>query len=136
MSAISRLPGWPELLAAFIDARRHMPFAWGSNDCALFAADAVREMTGVDFAADHRSHDSADSAARALAAVGGLHELAAACLPEREAVGLAQRGDVVMVPIDGRDTLGIVVGNGCWCAPGESGLVFRPMSEVPAAFAV
>lgn len=39
------------------DARRSVPFAWGSNDCRLFAADAVQAMTGVDHAAELRMRD-------------------------------------------------------------------------------
>ena len=47
---MKRLEDWPERLAAFVEARRAMPFRWGQNDCALFAADAVAAVTGVDLA--------------------------------------------------------------------------------------
>jgi len=34
---IARRDNWPDLLAAYIKAKRNEPFAWGSNDCCLFA---------------------------------------------------------------------------------------------------
>ena len=33
-------------------------------------------------------------------------------------------------------TLGVVAGNGCWCAPGADGLVWRPMREVRRAWEI
>ena len=41
-------------LNGFLRARRSAPFAWGVNDCALFASDAIEAFTGVDIAADFR----------------------------------------------------------------------------------
>jgi hypothetical protein len=54
MIRATRLPDWPEQLAAFIEARRDMPFDWAVNDCCVLAADAVLAMTGRDFLADYR----------------------------------------------------------------------------------
>lgn len=131
---MERYDDWPERLAAFIEARRKRAFSWGQQDCALFAADGIQEMTGVDLAADLRGYKSASGAAKRIKAAGGMRGLAAA-LPEKHP-GLAQRGDVVLVDVDGRETFGIVVGNGTWCGPGSEGLVFRPMDEVATVFGV
>ena len=46
-----RKEDWPERLMALIAERRSRPFAWGEQDCALFACDAVAAMTGADPAA-------------------------------------------------------------------------------------
>jgi cell wall-associated NlpC family hydrolase len=132
---LQRCRDWPERLAAFIDARRAAPFKWGENDCVLFAADAVRAIAGIDLAEGHRGL-SEFGALRLWRRTGGVLPLVEARLSRRDAPGFAQRGDVVSVPIDGSDTLGIVVGNGHWCAPGAGGLVFRPMTEVSVVFAV
>lgn len=132
---MNRHNDWPERLAAFIDARRERAFSWGEQDCVLFAADAVLEITGVDLAEGHRKYSTAKGAAAQVKKAGGMRQLAASRLPEKHP-GLAQRGDVVLVEIDGRDTFGVVAGNGYWCAPGVEGVVFRPMSEVLIVFEV
>ena len=49
-----RVEAWPEHLIAFLSERRGRPFAWGSNDCCLFAADWIRTATGYDPAAKVR----------------------------------------------------------------------------------
>ena len=49
-----RREDWPERLLAFARSRERQPFVWGTNDCALFAADAALAMTGHDFAAPFR----------------------------------------------------------------------------------
>lgn len=53
MSA-QRLPDWRERLAAFVLARRAVPFAWADNNCVLIAADAVAAIAGADIAAPLR----------------------------------------------------------------------------------
>lgn len=99
---MKRKEDWPEILAAFIHERRAMPFAWGSNDCCLFSADAILAMTGVDLMAGYRGkYSSALSAVRAFKAVGGLESgVVASCksagFDERANINFAQRGDLVL----------------------------------------
>ena len=102
------------------------------------AADALRAVTGFDVAAAWRGqYDSAAGAARILADEGGVRGLATAVLGEPcDNPLMAGRGDIVCVDLDGRDTLGVVAGNGCWCAPGVGGLVFRPMTEVSTVWGI
>lgn len=134
---LERLPGWPEALAAHIEARRYVPFAWVVNDCCTFACDGIVAIAGTDPMADLRTayHDERDQA-RLVQRLGGLREVAVARLPRRVHALQANRGDLVCVGLEGRPTLGLVSGNGHWCAPGVNGLVFRPMAEVVDAFAV
>lgn len=55
-------------LGALLAERTHAPFAWGCNDCALLACDAVEALTGVDVGYDLRGrYHSAAGAVRALA---------------------------------------------------------------------
>jgi hypothetical protein len=80
-----------------------MPFEWGFNDCALFAADAVQAMTGEDPAPDLRGYDSEFGAIRTMKENGwaGVEEtLEAVCnrsgfydVP----VAFARRGDVLLL---------------------------------------
>ena len=43
---LHRLPDWPERLAAYLADQRPHRFAWGTHDCARFAAGAVHAITG------------------------------------------------------------------------------------------
>jgi len=129
---MTRVPDWPERLVSFINERRNLPFVWGQNDCALFAADLIGEITGVDLAADVRGYSSEREAARIIRDAGGMRGLVS--LPEKHP-GLAQRGDAVLALIEGRETFGICVGTQ-YIAPGMDGLVFRPMSEAMVVFEV
>lgn len=131
---LTRAPNWPERLAEFIDSRRFTPFKWGENDCALFAADAVLAMTGTDLAKSLRGYKTERGALSRIRKAGGMSGFAKD-LPQR-APGFASRGDIVLAIAEGRDTFGIVGGNGHWCAPGAQGLLFRPMSEVAIAVKV
>lgn len=131
-AALVRRPNWPELLHAYIESRRFMPFEWGHNDCGLFAADAIIAITGTDLAADLRGYKSGRGAASRIAKAGGMRGLAGSLIEKKH--GFASRGDLVLVELDARETFGVVAGNGFWCGPGENGLVFRPMSEVVTAF--
>lgn len=128
-----RLPDWPERLAEFFESRRKAAFSWGQNDCCLFAADAVLAVTGEDPAKGRRTYSTERGAARVIAKAGGMRDL----VPYQDKpVGFAQRGDVVLAEQDGRQTLGVVAGNGMYAAPGAEGIVFRPMSEAIAAFEI
>lgn len=53
---MKRTEGWRDRLGLFIQSRYGRPFSWGSNDCAMFAADAIKEMTGTDMAEKFRGY--------------------------------------------------------------------------------
>ena len=120
---------WPSQLAQFLTEREGMPFAWGTNDCVTFAADWVRLATGRDvFTAEH---DSALSAAREIEKRGGLLKAVTAVLGEPTEG--AQRGDVALIDMEGRDALG--VGQGIYVAgPGEHGLMLVDRDQIKASW--
>lgn len=126
---------WPERLARFWRERRAMPFAWGTNDCTTLAADWVAEMTGADPIADIRGWDDALSARRTIEALGGMHEAVSARLGPSVDWMLAQRGDVVLLMLDGRETLGVVMGAHA-IAPGEDGALLVPLDRAACAWRV
>jgi hypothetical protein len=110
------------------------PFAWGSHDCVLFAADCVAACTGVDPAADKRgTYSDAMSAARVVREHGGMAEIAASCLGEEVAPLMAQPGDVGLLTNEGRECLGVCTGS-CWHAPSAHGLAALPVNQVQRAW--
>lgn len=140
MSAMTRLPHWPEGLIQYIEGRRERPFSWGDHDCAMFFVGSIIVVTGIDvterFPRDWRGYTTQRQALSRIRRAGGMEGLAEMAELARKPVGLAQRADGVLVDIEGRPTFGVVVGNGYWCAPGIERLVFRPMSEVDMVFEV
>lgn len=137
-TAVQRLPAWPELLAAFVEERRHMPFEWGRNDCATFAADAVLAMTGVDVLQPLRGRWATEPAAAEVAtSMGGLRGGAMALLgPALSRPTQAPRGAVVLARMDGTAILGVRMSGAQWCAPGAQGLLWRPAREVLLAWGI
>lgn len=130
---MTRLPNWPEALNAFFDERRAMPFAWGTNDCGTFFADAVIAMTGKDPLKGRRTWKTEKAALRLLRKTRGLRGLFASF--EEVPLKLAQRGSGVIAVVEGRETMGVMA-DGCWVGPGERGLLARPLSEVVMALKV
>ena len=96
-----RVVNWTSILAARLEAARHMPFAWGTHDCAIWAFDLRRDLTGgEDVAATWRGLYTT--------ALGALRVMRGLGWPDLEAMGrallgaplatplLAQRGDIVL----------------------------------------
>lgn len=89
----------------FLLARAKVDFQWGTNDCALFAADGIEAITGIDIAEDFRGKyiDEAGALAAIKSVAGGssIADAAAYCA-EKHAMKewpkplFAQRGDLVV----------------------------------------
>lgn len=136
-----RVPDWTHRLDALCRERLDMPFAWGTNDCAAFAADAVAAQHGRDTLEAARVPRATSRAARqALGRSGGAQAvMARAGLPEVPPA-LAQRGDLVLLhqPAHGRRRrllLGVCMGE--WAvAPACHGLATVSMQRALAAWRV
>lgn len=132
-----RLPDWPARLDAAIEAARARPFAWGSMDCCLFAADVVHALTGEDHAAAFRGrYASRREAVALLATLGGLEAVLTSVLGPRLAQARqAQRGDVVLTRTPGGPAVGVCCGaRAAFAAP--TGLTFLPPSAWASAWRV
>ena len=131
-----RLPDWRLRFDALITERLHAPFAWGTNDCALFAADNVLALTGVDPAFGMRGRTSARQAARTMRQRGDLATLVDLNLGASCAPGSAVQGDVVMVPMGGRLALGVCLNAESAVGPGARGLLQTSMANAVCAWKV
>lgn len=132
----TRYHDWQIRFERFVRERAALPFAWGTHDCAIFAADCVQTLTGTDVALPElRTHTTELQAARLLKKHGGVAGIAAAALGEPIAPLLANVGDVVLTDMGGGDMLAICNGGTCM-APGPTGLVHVGMDTARACWRV
>lgn len=142
---LQRKPHWEtRAFHDFLLARAATPFAWGSNDCALFAADAVLAITGQDIAAEFRGRyadeDGALAAIREIAGGATVEDAAEWCARNcgmREWISplLAQRGDLVCVDNGGTVIAGVVHLNGRHVVTmAQDGLVRLPITATRRAW--
>jgi hypothetical protein len=125
-----KLNNWPTLLATFLLERHKQPFAWGVNDCCLFAADAVHTITGVDPAPEFRGHyRTAIGAKRALIRYGAgeIKPTFDAKFGELKPRLTAQRGDIALLNIDGNYVVGVVFGT--IYVVSQTGLLQLPLNK-------
>lgn len=139
MTDIVRADDWEDRLKTYLDRVSEDRFAWGEHDCAMFAAGAVRAMTGVDFGADLRgTYSTATSAKERLREIGDgtLLKYMRRNFGEALPVSLAKRGDLVMRD---RTTIGVCVGTYTWFVGEEGsriGLLAEPTSLCAYAFSI
>lgn len=139
MPLLTRLPDWPERLAAYLAEHRPHRFAWGAHDCVSFAAGAVVAITGGQVLPARWANCA--EAARQLRQAGGLAAAVDQVLPRLAAPALAQRGDIVLAqqPVaSGRARRQwLAVADGArWWAPSREGLFCGPMAAALIAWRV
>ena len=138
---IRRRPDWALRLDALVCSRLHAPFAWGVNDCALFAADAVLAVTGHDLAAGLRGL-GARAALRQIQRAGGLCQLVPDSLPLLRSVADAQEGDVALIEQPAKGLRGLALGvvlqvpHAGVAGPARKGLAIAPLSAAIQAWGV
>lgn len=132
---LHRKPTWQILLDLYLRSRSRAKFRYGSNDCCLFACDAVQEMTGTDIAAAFRGkYASRDEAYRAIQRYAGKPSVEAIAEKIAEEHGMpeanplnAQRGDVVLITRPRDYSLAIVGLRGEFLAASRQGYEIVPM---------
>ncbi len=112
-----RKENWPSIMDAEIEKARGLEFKWGESDCALWAANVVREMTGVDYADTFRGkYSTAAGSVKALKKYGSgsLTETITSILGEAQPLARTMRGDVVLAVVkqggEERECAGICIG--------------------------
>jgi hypothetical protein len=98
-----RVSGWEGVLAASVEFARVRDFVWGTHDCATWAVDLRRDLTGGDDTASlwRGRYRTARGAVRVMRRLGwtSMSEAGTALIGASLAdVRLAQRGDLVLSP--------------------------------------
>lgn len=131
---MTRIESWPEALYEHVESKRDVPFSWGTHDCSTFAAGAVEAMTGETVTLP--VVESAAAYVAYLAEHGPLADLVTAELGDPlPSPAFAQRGDVVIVDMDGRESLAVCLGVEA-IGPSADGLLAVPMTTASAAWRV
>lgn len=109
---MTRCYDWQTKLREFIESRTFVPFNFGTNDCCLFACDAILAITGEDVAHGLRIYTNELEAEHVLAQYGGVAGVADMVTArygiEEIDPKFAQRGDVVLCHLVTGDTLAIM----------------------------
>lgn len=119
----------------FVRQHLDLPFDWRKNNCCNFCSGYVKALTGLDHLGMEADVQDVRAALRAVRGYGDLTAAVTAKLGEPVDAAFAQRGDVVLIPnTEGvGDSIGICTGASL-VAPGETGLVFQPMSQATLAW--
>ena len=136
---IKRYQDWEDKFSQFIAKTMHRPFVWGRNDCCIYAANAVKAITGVDFAGGCRGkYRKEEDAIKLIDELGGIEKIVDNCLGALQNKNFVQRGDVVMYSVIEKDNslaLGVCIGNG-FAAPSKKGLIIYPLDRIIKAWRV
>lgn len=134
---LNRLPDWRSRLTAYLVETAGNGFRYGSNDCALFAAGAVRAMTGEDPAAAWRgSYTTLEGGLKRLMKAGFENHIALVdSLLTEVPPAFAQVGDIVLVDAPDGPALGVVSGEAVACLAPQ-GLGYLPREAALRAWTV
>lgn len=140
MTGVARFHDWEVRLATFVLSCEKKQFRYGSFDCCLFAADAIRAMTGRDFMERLRIYQDGRGARDLLKELGGieiaLDQVAAENKLHEVPVLKAQRGDLCVYP-GKRPAAGILSLDGAWVwIPIRRGLGLVPLNLCRRAWRV
>lgn len=136
---MKRIPHWRPALFDYVHAVAAKPFAWGEHDCALFAAGAIKVMTGEDFAGGYRGkYRTLAGGLRQVKRAGfANHADLAASILEEIHPSEAQIGDIAAVEEDGAIGLGIIQGERIYVLrPGDAGIGTVSRMDAKRAFRV
>ncbi len=128
MEHIERLPDWRMRLHEYLADEAARKFEWGVSDCAIFAAGAIKAMTGHDPAAQWRGrYKSMADGLRLIRKHGHKDHVAAARAFLK--TGRHRVGDIAVIEgDDAMPALGVVLGAAI-AVKSPEGLGIIPVSE-------
>jgi hypothetical protein len=137
MLDLTRLPDWDRRLARLVPDIVATPGVWGKTDCLLTVMDVVREITGVDPAADIRGNYKTEAGAARILRRRGFADVEAALASLFPEIGrlMAQRGDVGVVEQGALLSCGFICDRG-FVARTEAGVLVLPQTDIKTAFKV
>lgn len=131
---MNRRPDWPRRLNAYVNSVQRRPFRFGKFDCCIFAAGAVKAMTGTDpmreFRGTYKSEREAMQALRDHGS-GSLYHTLRSKFGNPVPGAHGRRGDVAYH----EGACGIVLGRFALFI-GQEGLAMVPISQLDRAFRV
>lgn len=136
---LTRFPDWEDRLSTYLDRVREERFKWGSNDCALFATNAIKAITGHAYTDDVAgTYSTKKEAAETIRKLGHktYRQAVIARFGKPLHAAQARQGDIVM---KGRSTLGVCVGRWSWFVGQDQfgeGLVALPTLDCTSAWRV
>lgn len=130
--AAGRAPGWRAELEAWAVRTVRQPFAWGQNDCAMLAVEAVGLQQGVDVAAAYRGQWASDLGAQRYQLRHGItlaNALERAGCRRIEAA-VAQEGDILTVEAGPYVCGHVLFGARCLSSRPDTGVVWVKSADV------
>ena len=123
MTDLRRARDWRKRLSDVIEERRRVPFT-EENNCALFMADCVAAITGVDLAADYRGKFKSLAEAIILLRKAGYADLCEFLTQHLDEIppALARAGDVMAFPPEQTGWAGGIVNGERVTVMSEAGL--------------
>ena len=116
------------ILATYIADHLGKPFAWGENDCILFAIGWLESATGRDYLGIYKPWTSAREAIRKVDDAGGLQALFNTNLA-RINPNFAIDGDIALI-----DRTAFLFSGPHIVSVGESGLIFLDRMDAKLAW--
>lgn len=143
---MARVEKWDLRLDEIVIQSQSRQFRYGGGegfqDCALFAADCVLAMTGVDYASELRGYKSKIDAYRIVSTYGSLEAMVTALLGKTPIhPAFAHRGDVMLgspelAPGEEGDEIGICLGIHVAYPQVPSGLRLLPRTTARLAWRI
>lgn len=121
-------------LASFLEQNRDRPFDWATWNCCQFAAEWVKEATGIDHQSAFPDYSTEAEAREVVTDNGGLIALVTAIMKPIH-VSQARQGDLVLCNETHASALGICIGVQS-AFVGPNGLIYGPTLEGIAAWRV
>jgi len=136
---MTRRADWVARMWTEINLAASRPFAWGEQDCCLFAARCVDSIViGSTYVAElQAAYDDKPRALRYLLEQGGIHAACTARFGAALPWWKVRRGDLCLVATaDEVGSLGVCVGSTIACVDEQHGITYVPLDRATAGWAV
>lgn len=135
---MKRNSNWRSQLIEYIDRARQHPFEYGEQDCALFVAQAIEVMTGVDLFSDLKGEYASLEEGIEKLKVSGFTDhidMVSKIFDEHRNKANTQMGDIAIIDTPQGQALGIVGGAEIFVMR-EKGLGTMPLMSATRTFKV